>query len=274
MRHVPHAEGRGHVGDLLALGEPARRARIRLHDVDRPAHEHLAEAPARELALPARNRDRLAAAHLDIAVEIIRHDRLLEPADVLISHGAAERNGLQRIETMVRIEHKTDLRPDRLAHGANKRSILLDAEADLELDRLEALADIALHLLDHVVERIALAQTIGAGRIGIHGRPVRAAEQHRGRHIEVPPLEIEERDVDAADRRNHHALLTVVAEVVVEIHPDDIGRAWVAPDQAALQRLDDRRVDARRPIALAPAGRPRVRRDLDEAARANGCRGE
>src|SRR5262249_7580859 len=43
--------GRGEGRDLLALGEPARRAHVRLHDVHGLAHDGVSEAPAGELVL-------------------------------------------------------------------------------------------------------------------------------------------------------------------------------------------------------------------------------
>ena len=52
VRHVAHAERRRHVGNLLALGQTAGGASVGLQDVDGAPRQHLAEAPARELALP------------------------------------------------------------------------------------------------------------------------------------------------------------------------------------------------------------------------------
>ena len=142
------------------------------------------------------------------------------------------------------------------------------------LTALKPSAHMALHLLDDVVERIAAAAPIGAGCVGVDGGARRPAEQHRRRHAEMAALEIPQRDVDAADGRDDDALLPVVAEVVVEIHPDHVGGARVAADQAALQGRDDGRVDARRPVAFAPAGGAVVGADLDDAARPHRGRGE
>src|SRR5690606_30435604 len=128
------------------------------------------------LALSACDRDRLAAAHLDVTIQIVRHNRLLEPADIEIGHGTAKRDRLQRIESVIGVEHHADTRPDGLAHGADERGILLDPKSDLELYGLEPFADITLHLFDDIIERVAATAAVGAGRVSIDGRSDRAAE--------------------------------------------------------------------------------------------------
>ena len=85
MRHVADAECRRHIGDLLALGKTAGRTGIGLQNVDRAPRQDLAKTPPRELALAARDRDGLAAAHVDIGIEIVGHDRLFKPADIAVA---------------------------------------------------------------------------------------------------------------------------------------------------------------------------------------------
>src|SRR5690606_21413722 len=118
-------------------------ARVRLDDVHRPPHQHLAEAPAGELALAACHRDRLATAHLLIGPEVVRDHRLLEPADVERCHGAAKGNGVDGIIAVIGIEHQPGPRADGLAHRPNERDVLLEPEPDLELYRTEAFTHVA-----------------------------------------------------------------------------------------------------------------------------------
>ena len=111
VRHAAHAEGRRHVGDLLGLRQAADRADVGLDDVDRALRQHLAEIPAREPGLAAGDRDRLAAAHLDVARQVIGHHRLLEPADVAVGDRAAELDRLDRVVAVVGVEHQADAGP-------------------------------------------------------------------------------------------------------------------------------------------------------------------
>jgi hypothetical protein len=87
---VADPERVGHVRDLLAPGQPAGGAGIGPGHVHAPPHEQLAEAEAGELALAAGDRDRLAAADLRVAGEVLGRDRLLEPADVELRDLAPE----------------------------------------------------------------------------------------------------------------------------------------------------------------------------------------
>src|SRR5215471_913546 len=197
VRHVAHAERGRHIGNLLALRKTASGASVRLQYVDGASGEHLAEAPAREFAFPASDGDRLAAAHLDIGIEIVRNHGLLEPADIQRGDPASEFDRLDGIKAVVGIEHEPGRWSDRLAYGTDQPLVLIDAEPDLELDCREPLNDVALNLVDDVVERVAFLQAIGAGRISPDLAAQRPTHQDVDRRLEVAALEIPERDVDA-----------------------------------------------------------------------------
>ena len=62
----------------------------------------------------------------------------------------AEPDRGDRVVGVVGVDHQRDIRPDRLAHRARHRGVLLDAEADLQLHRLEALRDVAGRLLGEI----------------------------------------------------------------------------------------------------------------------------
>src|SRR5262249_59587350 len=139
---VRHPDCGAHIGILLALGRAASGESARLHYVDGASGEPLAEAPAREFAFPASDGDRLAAAHLDIGIEIVRNHGLLEPADIQRGDPASEFDRLDGIKAVVGIEHEPGRWSDRLAYGTDQPLVLIDAEPDLELDCREPLPDI------------------------------------------------------------------------------------------------------------------------------------
>jgi hypothetical protein len=170
---------------------------------------------------------------------------------------------------VVGVKHQADRRADRLAHGADQALVLLDAEADLELDRREALFDVAFDLAHDIVERIACLQAIGAGRVGSNAAAQGPAHQHMDRRLEVATLEVPERDVDARQGGCDQSLLPLVAKPVVEVLPVALGGERVVADEIAGHGLDHRRIEAGRPEALAPPRRAILRDDLDEARRSD-----
>ena len=265
MRHVAHAERGRHVGDLLALGETAGGAGVGLDDVDRPPRQHLAEAPARELTLAAGDGDRLAATHLFVGIELVGHDRLLEPTDVLDGDHAAELHRLDDVETVVGVEHQRHRRTDGAAHRLDEGRVGGDVEADLDLGRREALLGVAGHLAHDVVERIALAQAVGAGGVGLHRRAQRPAHQAMHRLLQQSALQVPQRDVDAGDRGHDETLHALVAERVVERLPDCVRRERVAAGDVRRHGGDDGGAKARGAVAFAPAGGAVRGGDFDDA---------
>ena len=114
-------------GDLPALGEPAGRAGVRLHDVDRARREHVAEAEAGELAFAAGNRNRERGLDLAVACEIFRRHRLLEPADVERRDGAAELDRRRGIIGVIGVDHDGDAVADALAYRLAELDVVGDA---------------------------------------------------------------------------------------------------------------------------------------------------
>jgi imidazoleglycerol phosphate dehydratase HisB len=101
----------------------------------------------------------------------------------------------------------------------NQRRVLPHAEADLEFNRLEALAHVTHHLLDDVAERIGITAPVGAGGVGADVAAKGSAHQHMDRCLEALALDVPQRNVDAAQRRDGEAPLALIAELVVEVHP-------------------------------------------------------
>src|SRR6476659_10007930 len=149
MRHAFHAMRRGERCDLLAFGDAARSANVRLYDIHRLAHDGVAKTPAGEFVLAAGYRHVERPRHLDITVDIFRRDRLLEPLDIEFFQLAAEPDRGGHCQAMIGVDHQLDVGTDGLAHRLDALEIALDrAEADLHLDRLKTLPDIARCFLD------------------------------------------------------------------------------------------------------------------------------
>src|ERR1700733_13450722 len=106
MWAAPDTEGVRHVHDLLALGEAARGADVRLNDVHRAPREDVAKAEARTLGLTARHRDRLPCLDLEITIDVFRWNRFFEPGDVTIFDAAREADGVDGIVGAIRIDHQ------------------------------------------------------------------------------------------------------------------------------------------------------------------------
>ena len=164
---------------------------------------------------------------------------------------------------MVGVDHQGDAGADRVTHRARHRGVLLDAEADLQLHRLEALGDVAGGLLGEVSQRIAGFAPVEPGRVGLYLVAHRPAEQAVHRHAEMLSLDVPQRDVDAAQALDDHALLPVIAQPRVDLAPEIFGAQRIGADQPGRDAVDHRGGHARGAVAFAPAGEARVGRDLD-----------
>ena len=270
MRHAFDAEGAGQRGDLAALREAAGGAEIGLHDVHRLLGDDVAKAPAREIVLAARHRHVERAGHLDIAVMVLRADRLLEPQDVVLLQHAAELDGVGHREAVVGVDRELDVGPDRLAHGADALGIELQVtQADLHLDGAKAVVLELQRLLHGLLDQPIHVDEVEAGGVGNDLAAIGAADQLVHRFADGAAHDVPQRDVDAGDGRDRHAGRAVVLDAIVEVLPDRLDVERVAADHARLVLgLDEGLGHRRRPVALAPAGDALVGRDLDHAGRA------
>ena len=267
MRHAFDAEGRGQRRDLAALREAAGGAQVGLHDVHRLAGDDVAKAPARELVLAAGHRHVERARHLDIAVVILRADRLLEPEHVVLLQHAAELDGVGHGEAVVGVDRELDVGADGLAHRADAASVELEvAQPDLHLDRPEAGVLEFQRFLDGLLDQPVHVDEVEAGRVGDDLAAIGPAQQLVHRLVHGATHDVPQRDVDAGDGRDRHAAQAIVLDAIVEVLPDRLDVEGIAADHARpVLRLDDGLGDGGRPIAFAPAGDALVGRDLDQA---------
>ncbi len=231
MRVDAQPEGVGHVGDLLGLGDAAGGAGIGLHDVDRAALDQPAKAEPGELGLAAGDRHGENPLDLAIAGKVFRRHRLLEPGDVEILDPPAEPDRRGGVVGVIGIDHDADAVADRAAHRPAQRHVLLDAEAQLQLDRPEPLGDALVRLVDEIGQRIAVALAVEPGGVGLDPVAQAAPQQDVHRHAEMPPLEVPQRDVDGRQRFDRQPLLAVIAQPVVEGLPMPFGGERIVADQ-------------------------------------------
>src|SRR3954447_10362308 len=270
MRHAFHAVGRGQHRDVLAFGDTAGRANIRLHDVHRLAHDRVAKAPAGEFVLAAGHRHIERAGHFDVTVDILRRDRLLEPFDVEFLQLAAEPDRGRYAEAMIGVDHQLDVGANGISHRLDALKIAIDrAEPDLHLDRLEALGDISGGFLDRFVDQPLHVGEIKSGGIAIHLAAERAANQLVDRLVARLADDVPERDVDAADCGDRHTLRPVILDSVIEVLPDHLDIEGIAADHARRQlAVDEGFGDRGGAVAFAPADNPVICLDFDETSAA------
>jgi len=143
--------------------------------------------------------------------------------------GTAQRDSVDGVIAVVRVEHQSCLRANGLANGTNERDVFLEPETNLELHRAKAFAHIPCHFLRDVRQRIARIAAVGAGRVGCNGRAQRAAHELMNWGPEPFALDVPERNVHAAECGHHEPFLPLVAEVIVEELPDLFSRQSIAP---------------------------------------------
>src|SRR5271169_6555976 len=118
MRVDTHAKRIGHVGDFLALGDPAGGTHIRLQNDDRAVDDDPAEAPTSKFRFAASNRDPKSRLHLLIAIEVFGWDRFLEPGDVQLLDLPSHSDRGYGVISVVGIDHDRHCPADRPAYCA------------------------------------------------------------------------------------------------------------------------------------------------------------
>ena len=179
-----------------------------------------------------------------------------------LDHPAEPDRG-DRIVGVIGVDHQSNVRSDRLAHGARYCGILFHTEADLQLHGLESLRDIAGRFLGEIAKWIARLAPVKAGRVGLHLGAQRTADQPVHRDAKMLALDVPQRDVDAAQALDHEALLPVIAQPRIDHLPQIVGPQRIFTDQPRRYALHDGSGHPCRAVAFAPADQPGVGFDLD-----------
>ncbi len=196
----------------------------------------------------------------EIAGEILRRHRLLEPIDVVILELAAHLDRDIGAPAHVDVDHDLDRGAERLAHAPHigEIGVAIVNMRDLHLDRGEALRDVALRLLDHAVAAEAAEAAAAIDRDLGAEMPPQPMERQIGPLADRVP----QRDVDRRDR--HHPGRVGGAP---ELAPDRLDRGGVAPLEQRHHRLLEAHRDGaqrrRQHVEIAHAGDAACGLDLD-----------
>ncbi len=146
-----------------------------------PASIMRLELVDRVQVLAGRDRQAALARDPDVALDVVRNGRLLEPGDLMRGQRARCADRHVRAPAHVGIDHQREVGPEQLAHRADPLDVLGQTlAADLHLDRPETLGEVVLGLAEQLIER---ELQIDAAGIGGHlsGRGHRAGARAAGR---------------------------------------------------------------------------------------------
>lgn len=271
-----HEAAFGECRDLQIFGYAAERADLGLGDVECFGVQEIAPAPAGELRLAAGDRGLEPGAERAVAVAVFRGDRLLEPAGLQVVEGVADFQRLGQGIGVVGVDHEREIVADAAADRFGEADVVARADADLHLGGDEAGVPDPCRLVREAGGEAfgILAAEHHAVTIDGNAFVVAAADEPAEGKAGGLAGDVPERDVDAGQRLDRHALLAVIAEQIIDVMPEDGAVARVAAeDHRPDDLLDDGAVgerDIAGAEALAPAGEALVGSDLDQVRGAPG----
>src|SRR5262249_4387653 len=145
------------IRDLFAFGDPAGSADIGLQYVDRPLGEERAKTPTGELRLAPGDRNTKRGLHLFVALQVLGRHGLLEPGNTELLDLPAEADCAGRVIGVIGVDHDCDLIPNGAPYLSAKSDVVVDAEAELELDRRKAFIRALSRLVAQIRHRVAAA---------------------------------------------------------------------------------------------------------------------
>ena len=247
--------GARHRGDFPELGEAAAHAHVRLNDVQCAFLNHAAESPAATKLLCTGYPDVQGTANLNIPFDVIGGNGLFEPQEVVFREPPAHRYGRTPVIATIGIDREQNVVTDGAAHCCDILDVVVRAEADLHLHRLEARIGVAACFRYQGSGFIRAITPEKAGSIGLDAIAKSAAQQVMDRLIKGFAHDVPQGDVYGADRRGIGALL-------VQALPDYFVVKGIAADDV---RLDS--AACRHGSALAPSGNPAVGEHFDNTER-------
>ena len=260
--------------DPQHLGDPAAPRDVGLDQVDVAALDQLAEAPAGRVLLAGRDRDVDRVRQLGVGLVLVRLERLLEPVDAELLELARDADRDVRVGDVAEpgVDQDLDAVSAGLAGGGGEPDVVVGILAErppAELDRREALLAERRDRLGDLLGRVRHQP----GRVGADPVVLDGAEQLADRLAERLPLDVPERDVDAADRVDRDPAAADEDHAAIHLVPEPLDVERVLADQQLAQALRDRvragRVHERRDglgrrVDLADAGDPLVGVDQDD----------
>ncbi len=186
----------------------------------------------------------MCARELDVAGEVLRRQRLLEPREAERLERARAPDGLRHAEALVRVDHDLERIADRFAHRRESRDVLGETRlADLELGAAKALRLRVQRLRDQRFRRQVKPPAFGRvdGHLGL-----RAAGRLPQRQCRPLAAQIPQRGVDRGERKARDRADGRRVRVEEEILPDRLDAIGIAADRAS---APDGRAAAPRPTS-------------------------
>ena len=168
----------------------------------------------------------------------------------------ADGDGRAAVVAAIGVHREQDIVADRAAHRRDVPDIVVGAETDFHLHRLEACVDVAARFFHQGGGPVGPFPAKEPRGVGLHARAKRAAQQLVDRLLERLAHDVPQRDVDGADRSD-------VGALVVQPFPDDFVIERIAADHMRVERTA-----RRHRCPFAPAGDAGVGYHFDQAERA------
>ena len=256
------------------LGDPAAPGDVGLDQVDVPALDQLPEAPAGRVLLAGRDREIDRVCELGVGLVLVRLERLLEPVDAELLELARDADRRRRVRDVAEpgVDHDLDAVAAGLAGGGGEADVVVgiaSQRAPAELDRRVAQLAQRRHGLCDLLGRVRHQPR----RVRSNPLVLDGAEQLAHRLAERLPLDVPERDVDAADRVDRDPAAADEDHAAVHLVPEPLDVERVLADQQLAQAVRDRmrgrgvherRDRVGRRVDLADAGDPLVGVDQDD----------
>ena len=230
--------GGGQPRDAAPFGDAAAHPGVRLQDGGGAPVDELQEVPPRRVDLAGGHRGRHRRRDLRVPVDVVGHQRLLDPAGVPALPRAHGPDGRGRVAPrVVGVEEQLDAGADGLAGRRNARRVVLGRHAaDLDLDGREAHVRIAAHFGGQVVGGLAGGVVAAAGVGRRHPRAVAAQMTVQGQ-VRLARHGVPQRLVDGADGPHHRAAPPLQQGLAVHRLPDRLDVVGVAPHHEAAQQF-------------------------------------
>jgi hypothetical protein len=203
-----------------------------------------------------------------MAVEVVDGERFLEEEDVEALELTADLESQVARVRLVGVDDEVDVGSELVTGCGERLEVVAEIEANLHLDRAEAL----VHEAPSLRGRVLRSAPVDGARVDGNGVVDGAAEEVVHGRAEHFPLDVPEGDVDRREDRDSHSMPAVHAHdrPVVEVVPQVLDPARILADEDGSERPVDEcrdRAEIERRTSEGTGADPRdplVGRDLDE----------